>query len=69
VAGSPAFPARLELAARAASSGCQGCGHRLWRHNMALGAQVAIPLGILLAAAGVIGFSAWNKRRKAAVKV
>jgi hypothetical protein len=36
---------------------------------MALGAQVAIPLGILLAAAGVIGFSAWNKRRKAAVKV
>jgi hypothetical protein len=35
----------------------------LWRHNMALGTDVAIPLGISLAAAGVAGCSAWNKRR------
>ena len=43
-------------------------GMGLWRHNMALGAQVAMPLGISLAAAGVMRCSAWNKRRKAAAR-
>lgn len=40
-----------------------GYGIGLWLHNIALGADVAIPLGISVAAAGVAGCSAWNKRR------